>query len=286
MEVKSPTTYVQQYDKLISRGCIIEDKDACLKKLSEINYYRLSAYFLPFKNPDDTYFMGTKFETVVRIYNFDAEIRALLFSAVEWVETYLRTRLAHYHAHKYGALGYLDSNNFNDRYNFVDFKKEIDRLIEHNKNSPFVKHHIDNYDRQFPFWVIVELFTPGMLSRFYADMKTTDRKKFSSETFHCHYEHLKSWLVCLSDLRNRCAHYSRLYHWPFAAVPAIRSGVIYKPTRRLFDAILCLKWLMVDQELWKSRYVIALRTLVDNYADSISLFHIGFPQKWETILRA
>jgi abortive infection bacteriophage resistance protein len=37
----------QQIEKLQSRGCAVEDKNAAIGILSRVNYYRLSAYFLP-----------------------------------------------------------------------------------------------------------------------------------------------------------------------------------------------------------------------------------------------
>lgn len=44
----------------------------------------------------------------------------------------------------------------------------------------FVKFHIDNYDNQFPLWVISELFTFGTLSYFCNDLTTADKKAFVS----------------------------------------------------------------------------------------------------------
>ena len=44
----------------------------------------------------------------------------------------------------------------------------------------FVKFHIDNYDNQFPLWVISELFTFGTLSYFYNVLATADKKAFIS----------------------------------------------------------------------------------------------------------
>ena len=104
------------------------------------------------------------FERVYRIYEFDRKLRNLLFSAIEVIEVSLRTRLAHFHSEKYGPLGYLDSSSFNSKHNTDKFKQNIDREIENNKKVLFVKHPIDNYDGQFPLWVISELFTFGMLS--------------------------------------------------------------------------------------------------------------------------
>lgn len=46
-QVKNPITFAKQVNLLKSRGCIIDDDVFCQKKLQLINYYRLSAYFLP-----------------------------------------------------------------------------------------------------------------------------------------------------------------------------------------------------------------------------------------------
>ena len=64
--------------------------------LVNIGYYRLSAYFLPFKSFNGTYMDNLSFERVYRVYEFDRKLRNLLFSAIEVIEVSLRTRLAHY----------------------------------------------------------------------------------------------------------------------------------------------------------------------------------------------
>ena len=63
----------------------------------------------------------------------------------------------------------------------------------------------------FPIWVIVELFTLGMLSFFFADLNTQDQKDLARAVFHSTANNIKSWLRCCTDLRNICAHYGRLY---------------------------------------------------------------------------
>lgn len=62
LEVKQPTTYEQQVDKLRSRGCIIDDPALCIQKLKEINYYRFTAYFISFwqENDHDKYIPGRR----------------------------------------------------------------------------------------------------------------------------------------------------------------------------------------------------------------------------------
>jgi hypothetical protein len=59
VEIKKPATFDQQIEKLINRGCAIGDPNLCKNTLHRINYYRLSAYFLPFK-VGDKYLESTK----------------------------------------------------------------------------------------------------------------------------------------------------------------------------------------------------------------------------------
>ena len=87
--IKQSTTYIQQIDKLRSRGCIITDEVQAVEILSKVNYYRLTAYFLPFKQSDTSYMPGTDFATVYRIYEFDRKFRNILFTAIEEIEVNL-----------------------------------------------------------------------------------------------------------------------------------------------------------------------------------------------------
>lgn len=106
-EVKPHLSYERQINKLREKGCIIDDDSSCRDVLVNIGYYRLSAYFLPFKNFDGTYMDNLSFERVYRVYEFDRKLRNLLFSAIEVIEVNLRTRLAHFHSEKYGQLDAL-----------------------------------------------------------------------------------------------------------------------------------------------------------------------------------
>ena len=55
MEVKPPSTFKEQLNKLHERGCLINDDYFAEEILHQINYYRLTAYFLPFKQDDGKY---------------------------------------------------------------------------------------------------------------------------------------------------------------------------------------------------------------------------------------
>ena len=274
-EVKKETTIEEQCRILESRGCIIGDKNFCETVLSQVNYYRLTAYFLPFRDKQGNYKPGTTFETIYRIYEFDRKLRNIIFGAIEKIEIAFRAKLAHFHAMRYGPLGYLDPSNFNERHDVEKFQRNIDREIENNQNVPFIKHHIDNYEGQFPIWVISEIFTFGMLSFFYNDLQTQDKKELMGQQ----YRKVCGWLRCCTDLRNICAHYGRLYYRVFPASPA-GLGLDEKEKTKLWGSVLALKMLYPDKDNWNCEVVPALEALFEQYSDAICLRHIAFPSNW------
>lgn len=82
MEVKKPTTFEQQIEKLKERGCIIGDETYAKQVLQQINYYRLTAYFLPFTNNKGKYYANTTFNMVHRTYLFDSQLLCPLLKVV------------------------------------------------------------------------------------------------------------------------------------------------------------------------------------------------------------
>ena len=112
------------------------------------------AYLLTFRGKDNRYLPGTSYSEVYRLYEFDRKLRHNIYSALEELEIYLRAQLSYYHSHKYGADGYMKADNFNSRHNHAGFIERINGLVKKNDKLPLVMHHVNNYDGQFPLWVI------------------------------------------------------------------------------------------------------------------------------------
>ena len=279
-QVKSPATVEAQIEKLKSRGCIVEDYDHAVCALSNINYYRLANYFAVFLETKSRYKPGTSFETVMHIYDFDRMMRSLLLTALEEVEITMRANISNYHALKYGALGYLNSGSFDTHHNHRAFLKKIDRMIENNTGEQLVTHHIKKYGGAFPLWVIMELFSFGALNTFFCDMKTEDKKAVAENAFGLPYRCVESWLQCLSELRNQCAHYNRLYANPLPIVPKRIPGIDRQLSNMLFDYILILKQLFPRNEIWNNTFAAKLAILLAEYHEVTDLKMIGFPPDW------
>jgi abortive infection bacteriophage resistance protein len=86
--------FAQQLDLLKFRGMIIGDETLALHRLEHIGYYRLSAYWYPFRsveltqlsnpkritcNRKDLFEPGTQFEDALALYEFDKRLRLLLY---------------------------------------------------------------------------------------------------------------------------------------------------------------------------------------------------------------
>jgi abortive infection bacteriophage resistance protein len=282
--IKAPADYPDQIKKLIEHGFVIEDHAACERFLSQVSYYRFSAYFQQYKTAAGKYQPSIPFEKIRQIYEFDRELRSLVFSAIEEVEINLRTKMSHYHAMKYGALGYLDQGNFNGRHNHKNFVALLQREIRNKQQTPFVRHHITNYGGQFPLWVVVELFTFGMLSYFYADLKRHDQRAFASIVGAVTADKMLSWLRCITDLRNICAHYGRLYNLVFPAIPLYLPPALHQSERKLFASIWAMRHLFPDSEKWHTDFIMPLSRLIRKYKRIIDLNNIGFPKDWLSYL--
>lgn len=280
LRLKKPTTYQEQLDILKKRNVVVDNQEQCEAILETLNYYRFVACFLPFKQSDGSYRIGTQFQQVYRIYEFDRKLRSILFAALEEVEIYLRAKFAYFHAHKYGAEGYIDANNYSSLHQEERFKDNLEREIASNKRAAFVIHHSKHYDGHFPIWVVVELFTFGMLSRFYSDLKTCDQKELARELYCTIPKNVISWLRCCTDLRNICAHYGRLYYRIFPATPA-NVDATQTQSRQLWGAVLALKALYPDGAKWNAEILPRLSALIEEYREDITLSHIGFPRDWE-----
>ncbi|MCL2086390.1 MAG: Abi family protein [Oscillospiraceae bacterium] len=284
--VKQPATIDEQLEKLLERGCVVEDMSRARQVLEAVNYYRLAHYFTPFFMPDKTrYREGTTFEKVLRIYDFDREMRNTLLIGLEEIEINIRALCSNYHALKYGALGYKNPDSFDRGHRRAQFIANLNRLIETNSASSMVVHHKGKYKGEFPVWTIVEFFSFGMLKRFYLDLKPEDKAAIVKEGFSdipINVKHLNSWLERLAELRNRCAHYNRLYDNAFHLAP--KSTIQRELDNSLFSYIFIMKQLHKRREVWNTVIVDKLKKHFDNYADVLEPSAYGFPPDWHSVL--
>ncbi|MET4162916.1 abortive infection bacteriophage resistance protein [Marinobacterium sp. MBR-111] len=103
-------SFPEQLELLKSRGMVVTDEAAALDYLQRVGYYRLSAYWYPFRTFEvvqdsetgklstkakDEFHPDTQFVDAVHLYLFDKQLRLYLADALERIEISLRVDLSH-----------------------------------------------------------------------------------------------------------------------------------------------------------------------------------------------
>ena len=114
---KRPTDITTQLAMLKQRGLIVNDDDNALKQLASISYFRLASYWKIFETDETThqFASGTRLEDVISLYNFDKELRSIIFTAIQDIEVALRTRIIHFFSMAHGAFWFMEASKFNSR---------------------------------------------------------------------------------------------------------------------------------------------------------------------------
>ena len=197
---KSHKTFDEQLNILKERDLIVSNDKYALTKLNHINYYRLSAYFLPLQykknsSNQNKFLPNTTFEDVIKLYHFDTELRKIIFEAIESIEIYFRTQIAYHHANQYSPYGYLNQKNFQTTYEFYNktihtLKDEIGRA-----NEEFIFHFEKKYKTtDLPIWSLVEVISFGTLSKIYSMLKTNEQKMVILQLHGINNKVFKNWL--------------------------------------------------------------------------------------------
>lgn len=280
-----PMTIDEQIENLKNIGLIVDDEEYAKKILNDISYFRLiKAYSLNLKSKNGNYKEKVTFEQIVELYLFNANFRQLIFPEIEKIEINVRCRIANFFAEEYGVLGYLNAENFVNEEYHQEFLDDITEEVRRNSKAPFVKNFRDNYKGgDLPIYALVEVFSFGTLSKFYKNMKNTD-KKVVAKSFGVGYTYLESWLESISYVRNICAHYGRLYNAKLSKTPALYKeySVAGIGNNRIFGVLLCIRTLLKNDSHW-NLFVDKVEMLLEKY-EHVDIKTMGFPDNWKELL--
>lgn len=252
---KPALSYADQVARLQQRGMQIADPVAAASKLASISYYRLSAYWHPFRLRDATgavesqFSPNTAFEAVIDLYEFDRGLRLLVMDALERIEVVARTAVTHRLGSAYGAFGHEDPANFHPKFDHANWIQGLREETSRSRDA-FVEHFKINYAGYpvLPIWMTTELISLGSLSRLYRGMTSVDKHAVAAH-FNLHPKRLQDWLHVLTYVRNVCAHHSRLWNRELAISPSAMHEPEWcqpiLPRRdRLFCVLLILRFML------------------------------------------
>ena len=255
-------TVREQVALLAARGMDVGDRGDAEALLKRIGYYRLSGYWYPYREREvdgegntlvqSNLRPGTALEHVRAIYDFDRELRATLFDALEAVEVAIRFQVGHtlgrrdIFAHrKPSALdpGFVTATSQvpnpprpqqarpEATQPLIDegaaresrHQEWLRRFDEQERRSQeaFAAHFRERYGPHFPVWVATEVMSFGTLAQLYDGAALDDREQIAasldiiSRTGRGDAALLSNWLNHIRYIRNLCAHHSRMWNRSF-----------------------------------------------------------------------
>ncbi len=226
---KITLSITEQIEQLQKRGLRITEADNASHYLSHIGYYRLAGYWWPMQEDKIKHIFkpNSCFADVIALYNFDRELRLLIFDSIEKIEISLRTKLIYHLSHEFDPWWFQNTNLFTDSRELIKTLASIGAEIERSKDT-FIKAHKNKHtdDLRFPpAWKTLELTSFGSLSKLYGNLKNTIRSKdiIAEEFGTVNHTFLPSWLQSITQIRNYCAHYSRLWNKNLPGRPKLLS---------------------------------------------------------------
>lgn len=278
MRYEKPWSSVDdQIQLLTAKGLECGDVRELRCALNRIGYYRLSAYWFPYKITDDegkaVFAEGTSFEEVMNNYNFDRDLRFLMFGAIAEIEVYFRSRLSYLAAGEDGVFGYPASTvlRLNREYSAA---KRSEQFAKH-----FDAKYGDEHDLP-PYWMMVEVATMGTIELLFSKVSPRVRVAVASE-LGIKVPVLRNWLSVLRVARNACCHHSRVWNRVWGVRPVIpRDWEGFGASNSRTFAVLSVLCYLLDAiegaDSWKGE----LDALFDDYKD-IDLGKVGLPDAWQ-----
>lgn len=260
------------------KGLVCDNIDAIRQALETVGYYRLAAYWFPYKitsNEGKTVFRkGTTFDEIMRTYEFDRRLRLLMFEAVGRIEVFLRSRLAYFASEEDGAFGYHESTEDNLTREYAKAQNS-EQYIKHFKKKYGDEHQLP------PYWMMVECTTMGTLELLYSKVSPKTRIAITSK-LGVKAPIFRNWLSVLRVTRNACCHHSRIWNREWGVCPKIPNAWNWSQAvnNKTFAVLSMIYYLLKMTGDAAQPWRVELEELLEEFQD-IDLRQIGAPECWQ-----
>lgn len=288
-------TITQQVQSYINAGMTITSYKDVEEALKSIGFYRLRGYsFHLYDNSTKKYVPGTKFDDILKLYQYDQELSILIFSMISKIEVALRVRLVEALLVHGDALILQDSSIFKEKKMYWQNMSAIASEIARS-NDVFIRHNFDKHEGEVPVWARVEVLSFGTLSKIIKNLKTGPGSVYSILAANYQYISKKgnvvtpsqkmfaSWVQGVSVLRNMCAHNSRIYNRTIHTTPEILDADKITPPplhNGLYQILLAMKYLRSSNKEW-TEFAEEVDKLIQNNNSVINLAAMNLPIDWK-----
>jgi len=203
----------EQIEILQKKGLVIDDIDYAKEILLRENYFFLSGYRHLFLKDDGSrkFIRGTNFRELHGLFNFDRQLRNILFKNILIVENNLKSILSYVMSKNHGfkEQNYLNAENFtqdNSKYRQInDLIRKMKRQINVNgKQHAATSHYMSNYG-YIPLWVVVKVLSFEIVSELYSILQKGDQEEIA-DIYGVSIHQMVNYLPILANYRNLCAH--------------------------------------------------------------------------------
>ena len=296
---KQPKSNEELVALLQSRG-LAADSAKLLRILETVGYYRFTGYLHPFKAPSsNTFRTNTTLETVWNIYMFDRHLRLTAMDALARIEIAVRAITTRCHTDFISdPFAYVNPANM-PKLSQAKHGGLLARIADSThkaSNDPKIRHLATEYGITDypPIWTMMEIVPLGIVT-FYFHGLPDGVQKAIADTFHVRPNVFGQWLMALKNVRNICAHHSRLWNFhivapftkrigrdphlaPFVECLERQPSFNYTTTRTALSLCAYCMGIIRPESKWKERCRALLKT-----ATPFILRGMGAPDDWETL---
>lgn len=291
---KPATTIQEQIDLLKTRGLEIMPSDNAEHHLRHISYYRLGEYWYSMQSDKVAHIFkpNSRFSDVIALYRFDSELRSLIFDVIEKIEISLRTKLIYHLSHEFNPWWFQNFDLFINSRALVITLASLDEEITRTKEVS-IKNHLKKHDDDLrfpPAWKSLEQTSFGSLSKLYGNLKPTvvSKDTIAKEFGTVNHTYLPSWLQSIAQIRNYCAHHSRLWNKNLPGAPKLLSSppnswIANVPNQQEFQKLyihLCLMKYLLNVIHPDNQFTGRLSSILAKYPN-VDPNALGLKPKWD-----
>lgn len=298
----------EQVELLRQKGLIIDDVEYAKEVLLRENYFFIGGYRHLFLKDDGSrkFIHGVNFRELYGMFNFDRQLRNILFKNILIVENNLKSILSYVMSKNHGfkEQNYLNADNFVKDYNKIrqinDLLRKMKRQINVNgKQHAATSHYIRNYG-YIPLWVVVKVLSFGIVGELYSILQKDDQEEIAN-IYGVSIQNLCSYLTLLANYRNLCAHEDICYnnrtnkkitptrYHDILNIPKVDDEYIYG-MNDLFTIIIIMKQILKAEDFILMMNEISYELdILDGKLEKISIDKVlnamGFPLNYKEIVR-
>ena len=293
----------EQIELLRQKGLVIDDVNYAKEVLLRENYFFLGGYRHIFLKEDGSrkFINGTNFRELYGMFNFDRQLRNILFKNILIVENNLKSILSYVMSKNHGfkEQHYLNADNFTqDRMKnrqINDLLRKMKRQISVNsKQYAATSHYMRNYG-YIPLWVVVKVLSFGIVGELYSVLQKEDQEEIA-DIYKITVKSLVDYLPILANYRNVCAHEdlcfdnriskkidNTKYH-DILNIPIMDDEYVYGKND-VFALVIILKYMLSEEEF--SNFIEETKHNLDNLELNLHSIKIdkvldgmGFPKNY------